>query len=52
MAKAWGLTISAIGNHEFDRGVADFNNRIADPSNGIDWLAPTRLPPISRLTDC
>ena len=38
MAKAWGLTISAIGNHEFDRGVADFNNRIADPSNGIDWL--------------
>lgn len=38
MAKAWGLTISAVGNHEFDRGVADFNNRIADPSNGIDWL--------------
>lgn len=38
MAKARGLTISAVGNHEFDRGVADFNNRIADPSNGIDWL--------------
>lgn len=38
MAKAWGLAISAVGNHEFDRGVADFNNRIADPSNGIDWL--------------
>ena len=38
MAKAWGLTISAVGNHELDRGVADFNTRIADPANGIDWL--------------
>lgn len=38
MAKAWGLTISAVGNHEFDRGVDDFNDRIADPNNGIDWL--------------
>ncbi|MBT1174960.1 bifunctional metallophosphatase/5'-nucleotidase [Bifidobacterium sp. LC6] len=38
MAKAWGLTISAVGNHEFDRSVADFNNRIAAPANGIDWL--------------
>ncbi|KFI93026.1 5-nucleotidase family protein [Bifidobacterium saguini DSM 23967] len=38
MAKSWGLTISAVGNHEFDRSVADFNNRIASPANGIDWL--------------
>lgn len=38
MAKAWGLTISAVGNHEFDRSVADFNTRIAAPRNGIDWL--------------
>ncbi|KAA8826346.1 bifunctional metallophosphatase/5'-nucleotidase [Bifidobacterium reuteri] len=38
MAREWGLTISAVGNHEFDRSVADFNNRIADPANGIDWL--------------
>lgn len=35
MAKVWGLTVSAVGNHEFDRSVADFNNRVA---NGIDWL--------------
>ncbi|PLS29032.1 metallophosphoesterase, partial [Bifidobacterium parmae] len=39
MAKAWGLTVSAVGNHEFDRGVEDFNDRIADPANGIDWLS-------------
>lgn len=38
MAKVWGLTISAVGNHEFDRGVSDFNNRIAAAHNGIDWL--------------
>ncbi|WP_140444446.1 MULTISPECIES: bifunctional UDP-sugar hydrolase/5'-nucleotidase [unclassified Bifidobacterium] len=38
MARAWGLTISAMGNHELDRGVKDFNDRIADPANGIDWL--------------
>lgn len=38
MAKAWGLTVSAVGNHEFDRGVADFDDRIAAPANGIDWL--------------
>jgi 2',3'-cyclic-nucleotide 2'-phosphodiesterase (5'-nucleotidase family) len=38
MAKDWGLTVSAVGNHEFDRGVADFNGRIASPGNGIDWL--------------
>ncbi|MBT1180437.1 bifunctional metallophosphatase/5'-nucleotidase [Bifidobacterium sp. CP2] len=38
MAKTWGLGISAMGNHELDRGVADFNDRIADPANGIDWL--------------
>lgn len=38
MIRAWGLTISAVGNHELDRGVADFNNRVADPANGIDWL--------------
>ncbi|WP_055426471.1 bifunctional metallophosphatase/5'-nucleotidase [Bifidobacterium aesculapii] len=38
MAQAWGLTVSAVGNHEFDRGVKDFNTRIADPSNGIEWL--------------
>ncbi|MBW3089516.1 bifunctional metallophosphatase/5'-nucleotidase [Bifidobacterium miconisargentati] len=38
MARTWGLTISAVGNHEFDRSVADFNNRIAAPANGIDWL--------------
>ena len=38
MAKVWGLTVSAVGNHEFDRSVADFNNRVAAPANGIDWL--------------
>ena len=38
MARAWGLAISAMGNHELDRGVKDFNDRIADPANGIDWL--------------
>ncbi|MBT1172995.1 bifunctional metallophosphatase/5'-nucleotidase [Bifidobacterium sp. MA2] len=38
MARAWGLTVSAMGNHELDRGVRDFNRRIADPANGIDWL--------------
>lgn len=38
MAKVWGLTVSAVGNHEFDRSVADFNNRVAAPDNGIDWL--------------
>lgn len=38
MARAWGLTISAVGNHELDRGVADFNNRVTNPANGIDWL--------------
>ena len=38
MAKVWGLTVSALGNHEFDRSVADFNNRVAAPANGIDWL--------------
>lgn len=27
-----------MGNHEFDRSVADFNNRVAAPANGIDWL--------------
>ncbi|WP_217623982.1 bifunctional metallophosphatase/5'-nucleotidase [Bifidobacterium simiarum] len=39
MAKAWGLTISAMGNHELDRGVKDFNDRIASKSHGIEWLA-------------
>ena len=38
MAKVWGLTVSAVGNHEFDRSVVDFNNRVAAPANGIDWL--------------
>ncbi|WP_164514737.1 5'-nucleotidase C-terminal domain-containing protein [Bifidobacterium goeldii] len=38
MAQAWGLHISALGNHELDRGVHDFNERIADPAHGIDWL--------------
>ncbi|PJM79544.1 bifunctional metallophosphatase/5'-nucleotidase [Bifidobacterium scaligerum] len=38
MARSWNLTISAVGNHELDRGVDDFNQRIADPSYGIDWL--------------
>ena len=38
MAKVWGLTVSAVGNREFDRSVADFNNRVAAPANGIDWL--------------
>lgn len=38
MAKVWGLTVSAVGNHEFDRSVADFNNRVAAPASGIDWL--------------
>lgn len=38
MAKVWGPTVSAVGNHEFDRSVADFNNRVAAPANGIDWL--------------
>lgn len=38
MAKVWGLTVSAVGNHEFDCSVADFNNRVAAPANGIDWL--------------
>lgn len=38
MAKVWRLTVSAVGNHEFDRSVADFNNRVAAPANGIDWL--------------
>ena len=33
-----GIDDFGDSNHEFDRGVADFNNRIADPSNGIDWL--------------
>lgn len=39
MAKAWGLSVSALGNHELDKGTADFNNRIADPQYGIDWVA-------------
>lgn len=52
MAKAWGLTISAIGNHEFDRGVADFNIVSLIPATASTGCAPTRLPPISRLTDC
>ncbi|PWG60447.1 bifunctional metallophosphatase/5'-nucleotidase [Bifidobacterium catulorum] len=39
MAQAWGLGISAMGNHELDRGVGDFNGRVADPANHIDWLA-------------
>lgn len=39
IAKAWGLTVSAMGNHELDRGVGDFNGRIARRGNGIDWLA-------------
>lgn len=44
MAKAWGLTVSAVGNHEFDRGVTDFNDRIAAPANGIDWLSANVSP--------
>ena len=53
MAKAWGLGISALGNHELDRGVADFNNRIADPSNNIDWLCANarKTGKTSRLKD-
>lgn len=39
MAKAWGLSVSAMGNHELDRGVDDFNGRVADPSNGISWVS-------------
>nr|WP_240542090.1 5'-nucleotidase C-terminal domain-containing protein [Bifidobacterium sp. CP2] len=39
MAKAWGLSVSALGNHELDKGTGDFNDRIADPQYGIDWVA-------------
>ena len=39
MAKAWGLSVSALGNHELDKGTADFNDRIADPQYGVDWVA-------------
>lgn len=39
MARAWGMSISAMGNHELDRGVDDFNGRVADPSNGIAWVS-------------
>lgn len=39
MAKAWDLSVSALGNHELDKGTADFNNRIAEPKYGIDWVA-------------
>lgn len=38
MARSWGLSVSAMGNHELDRGVDDFNGRIAAPANGIDWV--------------
>lgn len=48
MAREWGLTISAVGNHEFDRSVADFNNRIADPANGIDWLCANASADVKR----
>ncbi|WP_133119552.1 bifunctional metallophosphatase/5'-nucleotidase [Bifidobacterium primatium] len=39
MARAWGLGISAMGNHELDRGVNDFGERISKPENHIDWLS-------------
>ncbi|RSX50757.1 bifunctional metallophosphatase/5'-nucleotidase [Bifidobacterium callimiconis] len=53
MAGVWGLTVSAMGNHELDRGVDDFNDRIAAPGNGIDWLAAnvTRTKRFSNLHD-
>lgn len=38
MARSWGLSVSAMGNHELDRGVDDFNGRIAAPANGIGWV--------------
>ncbi|KAA8828803.1 bifunctional metallophosphatase/5'-nucleotidase [Bifidobacterium tissieri] len=53
MAGIWGLTISAMGNHELDRGIDDFNDRVAAPSNGIDWLAANveRTERFSNLRD-
>ncbi|WP_143248649.1 metallophosphoesterase [Bifidobacterium vansinderenii] len=53
MAGVWGLTVSAMGNHELDRGVDDFNDRIAAPDNGIAWLAAnvTHTKQFSNLHD-
>ncbi|MBW3087394.1 bifunctional metallophosphatase/5'-nucleotidase [Bifidobacterium sp. 82T24] len=53
MARAWGLGVSAMGNHELDRGVKDFNERVANPANHIDWLAANvhRTGAFSNLRD-
>ncbi|NEG95858.1 bifunctional metallophosphatase/5'-nucleotidase [Bifidobacterium sp. SMB2] len=53
MARAWGLGVSAMGNHELDRGVNDFGERISAPKNHLDWLAANihKAGEFSRLHD-